>query len=151
VTSTMMLMRIGAIIARTRLDTLDHAPINPLINRVINNNQEGNFLSCTTPNIRKDRKMPRLQIFIGGQERLGADIEEGAQLHEALGELAKSLKAVFDGKSKPMRFNDSQRADRRPIICMKCELEIPKYETYTYTVGDEGEDIPYHSQCHPNT
>ena len=88
--------------------------------------------------------------MIDGKERLGADIENDAPLHEVVFELGKSLKAVFDGLSKPFRFNDSENAER-PIICTKCGIEIPMYESYTYTIDDEGEDVPYHSQCHPIT
>ena len=94
--------------------------------------------------------MPRLRIFIDDQERLGADIASNIPLHEALGELSRSLKAMFDGKSKPMRFNDSH-STKRPVICTKCGVEIPMHETYTYTIDDDGEDVPYHSQCHPIT
>jgi len=92
--------------------------------------------------------MPRLRIFIDEQERLGADIGGDAPLHEVVEELARSLKAVFDGKSKPMRFNDSPNTER-PVICTKCGVEIPMHETYTYTIDDDGEDVPYHSKCHP--
>ena len=93
--------------------------------------------------------MSRLQILIDGKERLGADIENDAPLHEVLAELAKSLKAMFDGKSKPMRMNDSHNT-KRPVICAACGLEIPKYESYTYTTDEDGEDVPYHTeQCHP--
>ena len=53
--------------------------------------------------------MKRLKMYLDGKWFLGADIEEGADVGEAIVMLGESMIRLSKGELEPMKFNDSKK------------------------------------------